>query len=141
MPDNKKEIQPRLVEMVRPVVEVPRQAEVQPEVESWMQKIERRFARVPNKTVTPMDDNVVVQPFGDAQGLRQQQPPVTMPINQTQMQVGKVAKPEEGIAWLVTWVVRQIKILTKIGKRVRLQDMPEISAESNNATTQQSKKE
>ena len=135
MPDNKKEIQPRQVETARPVIETPRQAEVQPEVESWMQKIERRFARVPNKTVTPMDDNVVVQQP------QSQQPPVTMSINQTQMQVGKVAKPEEGIAWLVTWVVRQIKILTKIGKRVRLQDMPEISAESNNATTQQSKKE
>ena len=134
MVDNKKEIQPRQVETARPVIETPRQAEVQPEVESWMQKIERRFARVPNKTVTPMDDNVVVQQP------QSQQPPVTMPINQTQMQVGKVAKPEEGIAWLVTWVVRQIKILTKIGKRVRLQDMPEISAESNNATTQQSKK-
>ena len=135
MVDNKKEIQPRQVETARPVIETPRQAEVQPEVESWMQKIERRFARVPNKTVTPMDDNVVVQQP------QSQQPPVTMPINQTQMQVGKVAKPEEGIAWLVTWVVRQIKILTKIGKRVRLQDMPEISAESNNATMQQSKKE
>lgn len=120
MVDNKKEIQPRPVEMARPVIETPRQAEVQPEVESWMQKIERRFARVPNKTVTPMDDNVVVQQP------QSQQPPVTMPINQTQMQVGKVAKPEEGIAWLVTWVVRQIKILTKLGKRVRLQDMPEV---------------
>ena len=120
MPDNKKEIQPRPVEMERSVVETPRQAEVQPEVESWMQKIERRFARVPNKTVTPMDDNVVVQQP------QSQQPPVTMPINQTQMQVGKVAKPEEGIAWLVAWVVRQIKILSKLGKRVRLQDMPEI---------------
>ena len=120
MVDNKKEIQPRQVETARPVIETPRQAEVQPEVETWMQKIERRFARVPNKTVTPMDDNVVVQQP------QSQQPPVTMPINQTQMQVGKVAKPEEGIAWLVTWVVRQIKILSKLGKRVRLQDMPEV---------------
>ena len=120
MVDNKKEIQPRPVETVSPPVETPRQAEVHPEVESWMQKIERRFARVPNKTVTPMDDAVVVsQP-------KSQQPPVTMPINQTQMQVGKVAKPEEGIAWLVAWVIRQIKVLTKLGRRVRLQDMPEI---------------
>lgn len=120
MVDNKKEIQPRPVETTRPVVETPRQVEPQPEVESWMQKIERRFARVPNKTITPMDDNVVVQQP------QSQQPPVTMPINQTQMQIGKVAKPDEGIAWLVAWVVRQIKVLAKMGKRVRLQDMPEI---------------
>lgn len=120
MVDNKKEIQPRIVEALAPVVETPKQNEAQPEVESWMQKIERRFARVPNKTATPMDDNVVLQQP------QSQQPPVTMPINQTQMQVGKVAKPEEGIAWLVAWVIRQIKVLTRLGRRVRLQDMPEI---------------
>ena len=120
MVDNKKEIQPRQVEAVQVKVEMPRQVETQPEVESWMQKIERRFARVPNKTITPMDDTVVVQQP------QSQQPPVTMPINHTQMQVGKMAKPDEGIAWLVAWVVRQIKVLTKMGRSVRLQDMPEI---------------
>lgn len=120
MVDNKKEIQPRPVESTQIRVEIPKPVEVQPEVESWMQKIERRFARVPNKTITPMDDTVVVQQP------KSQQPPVTMPINHTQMQVGKVAKPDEGIAWLVTWVVRQIRMLTKLGRRVRLQDMPEI---------------
>lgn len=120
MVDNKKEIQPRPVESTQIRVETPRPVEAQPEVESWMQKIERRFARVPNKTITPMDDTVVVQQP------KSQQPPVTMPINHTQMQVGKVAKPDEGIAWLVTWVVRQIRMLTKLGRRVRLQDMPEI---------------
>lgn len=120
MVDNKKEIQPRQVEAVQVKVEMPRQVETQPEVESWMQKIERRFARVPNKTITPMDDTVVVQQP------QSQQPPVTMPINHTQMQVGKMAKPDEGIAWLVAWVVRQIKVLTKMGRSVRLQDMPEL---------------
>ncbi|MCE7897708.1 MAG: hypothetical protein DPW11_04255 [bacterium] len=120
MVDNKKEIQPRPVESAQIRVEAPKPVETQPEIESWMQKIERRFARVPNKTVTPMDDKVVVQQP------QSQQPPVTMPINQTQMQAGKVAKPDEGIAWLVTWVVRQIKMLTKLGRRVRLQDVPEI---------------
>lgn len=119
MVDNKKEIQPRPVESAQIRVEAPKPVETQPEIESWMQKIERRFARVPNKTVTPMDDKVVVQQP------QSQQPPVTMPINQTQMQAGKVAKPDEGIAWLVTWVVRQIRMLTKLGRRVRLQDMPE----------------
>ncbi|GAB4026546.1 MAG: hypothetical protein Fur0011_2550 [Candidatus Microgenomates bacterium] len=120
MVDNKKEIQPRPAEKASPVVENSRQVEMQPEVESWMQKIERKFARVPNKTITPMDDTVVVRQS------QSQQPPVTMPINQAQMQVGKKARPEEGIAWLVAWVIRQIKMLTKIGRRVRLQDMPEI---------------
>ncbi len=123
MVDNKKEIQPRSVELPSTAVEKSKQNETQPEVESWMQKIERRFARVPNKTPSPLDDTVVVQPHGDAQA---KQPPVTMPINQTQMQAGKTAKPEEGIAWLVAWVIRQIKVLTRLGRKVRLQDMPEV---------------
>lgn len=120
MVDNKKEIQPRPVETAQAKVEIPKQVEAQPEVESWMQKIERRFARVPNQTATPTDDAVVVQQP------QSQQPPVTLPINQSQMQAGQKAPVEEGITWLVAWVVRQIKMLTKLGRRVRLQDMPEV---------------
>lgn len=89
------------------------------EVESWMEKIERKFARVPNKTQDVTDDTVVVQ------SPKAQQPPVTLPVNQQQMQAGKRAKTDSGIAWLVTWVIRQIKLLTKLGRKVRLQDLPE----------------
>lgn len=117
--DNKKELEPKSVEQVQPVVEVTR-VEPQPEVESWMEKIEKKFGRVPNQTPTPMDDTVVVQaPASD-------QPPVTLPISQQQIQVGKKAKPELAIAWLVTWMIRQIKILTRIGRKVRIQDIPEV---------------
>lgn len=120
MPDNKKESQPRTIESSQGVVESPKPAEQQPAVESWMQKIERRFARVPNNTPTPTDDTVVVQQS------QSQQPPVTLPINQTQMQVGQKSPVEEGITWLVSWVIRQIKMLHKLGRRTRLSDMPEI---------------
>lgn len=90
------------------------------EVSSWMEKIEKKFARVPNDTTDVTDDTVVVQ-----QQPQTQQPPVTLPVNQQQMVVGKKAKPDLGIAWLVTWAIRQIKLLSRIGKKVRLQDMPE----------------
>lgn len=103
-----------------PQVEMPRQAEMQPPVESWMEKIEKRFGRVPNQTQTPMDDNVVVQ------NPQSQQPPVVLPVTQQTMQAGKQGKIEEGVTWLVAWVIRQIKMLTKLGRKVRLQDMPEV---------------
>lgn len=118
--DPKKELQSRPAEGVAPSTSTPEIPIVQPEVESWMQKIERRFARVPNQTQTPMDDQVVVQQS------QSNQPPVTLPVNQVQMQYGKKASVEEGIAWLVTWVVRQIKKFSKLGQRVRLQDMSEV---------------
>lgn len=91
------------------------------EVSSWMEKIEKKFARVPNDTTDVTDDAVVVQQQPQAQ-----QPPVTLPVNQQQMVVGKKAKPDLGIAWLVTWAIRQIKIISRMGKKVRLQDLPEV---------------
>lgn len=89
------------------------------EVASWMEKIEKKFARVPNQTSDVSDDSVVVQQ-DDAQ-----QPPVTIAVTQAQMKVGKTAKPDLGIAWLVAWAIRQIKKISRLGRRVRLQDMPE----------------
>lgn len=104
--------------------EAPKTAEQNLETLSWMEKIEKKFARVPNTTSDVVDDTVVVQPFGSAQG--HGQPAVTLPVNQQQMQVGKIAKTDTGIAWLVTWAIRQIKLLAKVGRKVRLQDMPEV---------------
>lgn len=115
----KKEMQPATMEQEKRGVELPKQIEVQPETESWMQKIEKRFARVPNKTQDITDDSVVVQ--DQASG----QPPVTLPVTSAQVAAGKKAPVEEGIAWFITWVVRQWKQITKRGGRVRLQDLPE----------------
>lgn len=117
----KKEIQPASIEQGESRVENLRSVDVQPEVESWMQKVERRFARVPNKTTTPVDDQVVVQNQGS------DQPPVTLPVTAAQVAVGKKANVDEGIAWLIAWVIRQWKQLTRLGRRVRLQDLPEIN--------------
>lgn len=105
-------------------VETPRQQESL-ETLSWMEKIEKKLGRVPNQTQDVTDDRVVVQ------SPQSQQPPVTLPVNQAQMQVGKKAKPELGIAWLVAWAIRQIKMLTKLGRKVRLQDIPEVENKSN----------
>lgn len=101
-------------------VEAPKSPEQNLETLSWIEKIEKKFARVPNDTVDVTDDTVVVQQP------QTQQPPVTIPINQQQMQAGKTAKITTGIAWLVTWAIRQIKMLSKSGRQVRYQDIPEI---------------
>ncbi len=119
MVDIRKEIEPKGSEQIG-VVEVPAKVEETPEVESWMEKIEKKLGRVPNQTATPMDDTVVVQsPASD-------QPPVVLPISQQQITVGKKAKVELSIAWLVTWMLRQIKVLTRLGRQVRIQDIPEV---------------
>lgn len=101
-----------------PTVEAPKAAESNLEVTSWMEKIEKKFARVPNKTSDVSDDTVVVQQP------QPQQPPVTLPVNPQQMQAGKKASPDTGLAWLVTWAIRQIKLLAQGGREIKLQEMP-----------------
>lgn len=126
MVDMKKEKEPgQGMERVRlpeemTTVEAPNRDKENLEVTTWIEKIEKQFARVPNDTTDVNDDQVVIeQP-------QAQQPPVTLPVNQKQMAKGKTAKVDLGIAWLVTWAIRQIKMLSRLGRKVRLQDMPEV---------------
>lgn|GEM_PF-1044189 len=129
MVDMKKEKEPMSgMERVRlpedlTTVEAPNRDKENLEVMSWIEKIEKQFARVPNQTSDVNDDTVVIQQT------QTQQPPVTLPVNQSQMAKGKTAKPDLGIAWLVTWAIRQIKLLTRLGRKVRLEDMPEFKRE------------
>lgn len=118
--NTKKEIEPLRQAQGMLEVEVPKSSEQNLEVEGWMEKIEKKFARVPNQTQDVNDDQVIVQPVNNAQ------PPITLPVTQQTMQRGKKGKIEEGVTWLVTWAIRQIKRLTRMGRKVRLEDMPEV---------------
>lgn len=127
MVDLKKEKEPgQGMERVRlpddlTTVEAPDRSKENLEVMSWIEKIEKKFARVPNDTTDVTDDAVVIQPAPASD-----QPPIRLPVNQAQMQKGKTAKTDTGIAWLVTWAIRQIKKLSRLGRKVRLEDMPEV---------------
>lgn len=131
MVDMKKEKEPgQGMERVRlpddlTTVEAPNRDKENLEVTTWIEKIEKKFARVPNDTSDVSDDQVVVQQP------QAQQPAVTLPVNQQQMAKGKTAKTDLGIAWLVAWAIRQIKMLSRLGRKVRLQDMPEVGEQSN----------
>ena len=126
MVDMKKEKEPGSgMERVRlpedlTTVEAPNRDKENLEVTTWIEQIEKKFARVPTDTTDVNDDSVVVQQP------QAQQPPITLPVNPKQMAKGKNAKTNLGIAWLVTWAIRQMKLLSRLGRKVRLQDIPEI---------------
>lgn len=128
MVDITKEKEPLGSERVRvepeiPTVESPRKAETPLEVESWISKIEKRLGRIPQGQPGAADDQVVVQqPMS-------KQPPVKLPVNNQQMQAGKKAKPENGIAWLVAWAIRQIKMMARLGRKVEMAEIAEIKEE------------
>ena len=90
------------------------------EVESWLEKIEKRFGRVPKGVPGPQDDEVVVQQTN------KQQPPVTLPVTQVQMQNKKKMPVENGITWLLVWAKRRMEQLVRLGRRVVLREIPEV---------------
>lgn len=108
-----------------PLVESPRKKEDHLEVESWITKIEKRFARIPKGQPGPQDDTVVVQQP------QSNQPPVTLPVSQQAMDKGAKAPVETGLAWLVAWATRQIAMMARVGRRVLLRQVPEVEQESN----------
>lgn len=100
-------------------VEAPNRDKDNLEVSSWIEKIEKRFARTPSTPSDIADDtSSVAQP-------NLQQPPVTLPVTQGQVQAGKKASTDLGIAWLITWAIRQMKLIARAGKKVILQDSSE----------------
>ncbi len=103
-----------------PSVELPQKEEENLEVESWMEKIEKRFARIPKGAPGVQDDTVIVQQDDS------QQPPINLPVTQVGMSKGKRAPIENSITWLVAWAMRRIKQLKRLGMRVSLQDIPEV---------------
>lgn len=121
MVDMKKEqeLRPSASEAGVNPVEMPSKPEENLEVEGWMEKIEKKFSKVPSKSDDSVSDAVIVQQPSPGQ------PPVTLPVTQVQMQAGKSAKTDKGIAWLVIWAIRQLKILMRMGKTAKLQDSSE----------------
>lgn len=126
MPDLKKELEPTvspervsLSEEGGPPSDKLSVAKENLEVASWIEKIEKKFSRTP---VQPSD---VV---GDTTAVQQptlQQPAVTLPVTQQQVKAGKGAKTDLGIAWLITWVMRQMKLFARAGRKVTFKDTPE----------------
>jgi len=100
-------------------VESPRKPEENLEVESWISKIEKRFARIPKGAPGPQDDQVVVQQPASGQ------PPVKLPISSQGMVTGQDADVQTGLRWLYTWAVRQIAALARVGKRAIFRELPE----------------
>lgn len=112
------------VEAEFPTVESPRKKDAPLEVESWITKIEKKFARVPKGAPGPQDDQVVIQQP------QSKQPPIKLPVNPQQIQTGqKKANPELSLTWLVAWAVRQIKVMARLGRKVELASIPEAEQE------------
>ena len=85
------------------VVDVEKSAEVPPEVESWMEKVEHHEVRAPNQVVVA--DQTAQMPTGDYAA----QPVIVLPITQQAVQIGMKKSVQDSIRWLAEWCVKMMK--------------------------------
>ena len=88
---------------VEKMMEVPTSPEVGPEMAGYMEKVEKEAELSGGVT-----DDYVQQALLQTGG--QQTKPLTLPMNEEQIQQGLHHKVWEGIRWVAEWCVRQIKL-------------------------------
>jgi len=85
------------------VVDVEKSAEVPPEVESWMEKVEHHEVRAPSQVVVA--DQTAQMPTGDYAA----QPVIVLPVTQQAVQAGMKKSVKDSIRWLAEWCVKMMK--------------------------------
>lgn len=101
-----KEIEPvaHAAEMV-PLVEVSKSAELAPEVESWIEKVEK--AQDVQLTQPVLQDDAVVVAHPSAQVVSDQ---VILPLTMDQIENAQKRKVGESVRWLAEWCLRLTKV-------------------------------
>lgn len=85
------------------VVETEQSAEIPPEVESWMEKVDHREVVPPKEIVVA--DQTSMQPTGHYAA----QPVIVLPTSQQTVKKGMTQGVTESIRWLAEWCFRVIK--------------------------------
>ncbi len=98
------------------VVETEKNAEVPPEVEKWVEKVQHHEIQAPHEVVVA--DKTAQQPTGNYAS----DPVIVLPITQQGMQIGLTKAVTESARWLVTWCTRIIK---KFHGMVVYRDVPQ----------------
>ncbi|MBI5151451.1 MAG: hypothetical protein HZA34_02660 [Candidatus Pacebacteria bacterium] len=85
------------------VIETEKSAEIPPEVESWMEKVDHHEIAAPKEVVVA--DQTSAQPTGHYAS----DPVIILPISHQKVQTGMKKSVAESIRWLAEWCLRVIK--------------------------------
>lgn len=99
------EVQESKEKAIEQMAEIPSSPELSPEVEGYVEKVEKD----PELQKALADD--YVKAIG-MQPVASQNPQVTLPLTDDQIQVGMHHKVWEAIRWLAVWCLRQMKMVS-----------------------------
>ena len=92
---------------VTPMTEYTRKVDLEPEVESWLEKLEKEDTSLSKPVVDPSDDDKVIleDVKGDKDRFR-----VVLPMTKEEVDKGIHSKVIDSARWLAEWCIKMIKM-------------------------------
>ena len=91
---------------VTPITEYTRKVDLEPEVESWLEKIEKEDSELQEPLVD--DQGAVV--LDDAKEEKKSKFKIILPLTKKEVEMGLHGKVVDSIRWLAEWCVKTIKM-------------------------------
>jgi len=88
-----------------PITEYTRQVDLEPEVEGWLEKLEKEDAQLKQPVVNPKTGQVVLDDSQQQTGFK-----VVLPLTKDEMEKGLRHKVVDSVRWLAEWCWRLIKM-------------------------------
>ena len=92
-----------------PITEYTRKVDIEPEVESWMEKLEKENEQL-DKPVTDDQGQTVLDDIDDVDDKKKPQFKVVLPMTKEEMEKGLHHKVASSARWLAEWCIRMIKM-------------------------------
>jgi len=90
---------------VTPITEFTRKVDIEPEVEGWLEKLEKEDTDLQQPLVSPTDDDQVVVKSATPDDFK-----VVLPMSKDEVEKGIHHKVIDSVRWLAEWCVRMIKM-------------------------------
>ena len=88
-----------------PITEFTRNVDLEPEVEGWLEKLEKEDSHLQQPVVNPQTGQVVLDDSQPQAGFK-----VVLPLTKDEMEKGLKHKVVDSLRWLAEWCLRLIKM-------------------------------
>lgn len=90
---------------VTPITEFTRNVDLEPEVEGWLEKLEKEDSHLQQSVVNPQTGQVVLD-----NSAKQNEFKVVLPLTKAEVEIGLHHKVLDSLRWLAEWCLRLIKM-------------------------------
>jgi len=98
---------------VTPMTEYTRKVDLEPEVESWLEKLEKEDKSLQQPVMDDSTGQVILDSTKGGQGSQKGDFKVVLPLTKDEVEKGLHHKVVDSIRWMAEWCIRMIKMFGK----------------------------